>query len=158
MTTYLGKSCSFGLPRVPFVNCRQFMYLVISLLVLRAECGNWLYQWSLLILLLVIKISINKKIGVCIRYKNKQIQIQKFLLIKRTTFSFGHSLTAIHILLLQRKNSLNKCGMFLVFTHSSQHRIQAWRGHLIGVKYLPGPLSLKINFTRVMKCSNHWWT
>ena len=29
MTTYLGKSCSFGLPRVPFVNCRQFMYLVI---------------------------------------------------------------------------------------------------------------------------------
>ena len=36
MTTYLGKSCSFGLPRVPFVNCRQIMYLVISLLVLRA--------------------------------------------------------------------------------------------------------------------------
>ena len=30
MTTYLGKSCSFDLPRVPFVNCRQFMYLVIS--------------------------------------------------------------------------------------------------------------------------------
>ena len=36
MTTYLGKSCSFCLPRVPFVNCRQFMYLVMSLLVLRA--------------------------------------------------------------------------------------------------------------------------
>ena len=34
MTTYLGKSCSFCLPRVPFVNCRQFMYLVISLLIL----------------------------------------------------------------------------------------------------------------------------
>ena len=32
MTTYLGKSCSFCLPRVPFVNCRQFMYLVIPLL------------------------------------------------------------------------------------------------------------------------------
>ena len=31
MTTYLGKNCSFGLPRVPFVNCRQFMYLVISI-------------------------------------------------------------------------------------------------------------------------------
>ena len=31
MTTYLGNSCSFGLPRVPFVNCGQFMYLVISL-------------------------------------------------------------------------------------------------------------------------------
>ena len=39
MTTYLRKSCSFGLPRVPFVNFRQFMYLVISLLVLRAGCG-----------------------------------------------------------------------------------------------------------------------
>ena len=31
MTTYSGKSCSFCLPRMPFVNCRQFMYLVISL-------------------------------------------------------------------------------------------------------------------------------
>ena len=30
MTTCLGKSCSFGLPRVPFLNCCQFMYLVIS--------------------------------------------------------------------------------------------------------------------------------
>ena len=39
MTTCLGKSCSFGLPRVPFVNCCQFMYLVNSLLVLRAGCG-----------------------------------------------------------------------------------------------------------------------
>ena len=35
----LGKSCSFGLQRVPFVNCRQFMYLVISLLVLGEGCG-----------------------------------------------------------------------------------------------------------------------
>ena len=26
MTTCLGKSCSLGLPRVPFVNCCQFMY------------------------------------------------------------------------------------------------------------------------------------
>ena len=42
MTTYLGKSCLFGLPRVPFLNCRQFMYLVISLLVLRARCGDLL--------------------------------------------------------------------------------------------------------------------
>ena len=39
MPGYLGKSCSFGLPRVPFVNCRQFMYVVISLLVVRAGCG-----------------------------------------------------------------------------------------------------------------------
>ena len=31
MAICLGKSCSFGLPRVPFVNCCQFMYLVVSL-------------------------------------------------------------------------------------------------------------------------------
>ena len=48
MTTYMGKSCSFGFPRVPFVNCRQVMYLVISLLVLRAGCGIWLYQFLII--------------------------------------------------------------------------------------------------------------
>ena len=48
MTTYLGKSCSFGLPRVPFVNCRQFMYLVILPLVLRAGYGIWLYQFLII--------------------------------------------------------------------------------------------------------------
>ena len=48
MTTCLGKSCSFGLPRVPFVNCRQSMYLVISLLVLRTGCGIWLYQFLII--------------------------------------------------------------------------------------------------------------
>ena len=37
MTICLGKSWSFGLPLVRFVNCCQFMYLVISLLVLRAS-------------------------------------------------------------------------------------------------------------------------
>ena len=36
MTIRLEKSCSFCLPRVPFVNCCQFMHLVISHLVLRA--------------------------------------------------------------------------------------------------------------------------
>ena len=48
MTTCLGKSCSFGLPRVPFVNCCQFMYLVISLLVLRTGCGIWLYRFLII--------------------------------------------------------------------------------------------------------------
>ena len=37
MTTYLGKSCSFGLPRVPF-------YLVISLLVFEGR------MWDLIVL------------------------------------------------------------------------------------------------------------
>ena len=48
MTTCLGKSCSFGLPRVPFVNCCHFMYLVISLLVLRSGCGIYLYQFLII--------------------------------------------------------------------------------------------------------------
>ena len=48
MTTWLGKSCSFGLPRVPFVKCCQFMHLVISLLVLRAGCGIWLCQFLII--------------------------------------------------------------------------------------------------------------
>ena len=48
MTTYLGKSCSFCLPRVPFVNCCQLMYLVISLLVLRAGNGIGLYQFLII--------------------------------------------------------------------------------------------------------------
>ena len=61
MTTYLGKRCSFGLPRVPFVNCRQFMYLVISLLVLRAGCGISLYQF--LIIAYLFTLSFSRQIG-----------------------------------------------------------------------------------------------
>ena len=48
MTTCLGKNCSFGLSRVPFVNYCQFMYLVISLLVLRAGYGILLHQFLII--------------------------------------------------------------------------------------------------------------
>ena len=58
MTTYLGKSCSFCLPRVPFVNCRQFMYLVISLLVLRAGYGIWLYQFLIIAYFFTLDLSL----------------------------------------------------------------------------------------------------
>ena len=61
MTTYLGKSCSFGLPRVPFVNCRQFMYLVISRLVLRAGCGIWFYQFLIIAYIFTFQCGICKK-------------------------------------------------------------------------------------------------
>ena len=59
MTTYLGKSCSFGFPRVPFVNCRQFMYLVISLLILRAGCGIWLYQFLIIAYLFTFQVDLD---------------------------------------------------------------------------------------------------
>ena len=57
MTTYLGKSCSFGFPRVPFVKRSQFMYLVISLLVLRAGCGVWLYQFLIIAYRFTMKLA-----------------------------------------------------------------------------------------------------
>ena len=39
MTICLGKSCSFGLPRVPFVNCCQFF--VFSYFSFGFECRMW---------------------------------------------------------------------------------------------------------------------
>ena len=59
MTTCLGKSCSFGLLRMPFINCCQFMYLVISLLVLRAGYGIWLYQFLIIAYLFTFQIQRN---------------------------------------------------------------------------------------------------
>ena len=44
----LGEGCSFCLPRVPFVGCRRFVCLVVSLLVLRAGYGIWLYQFLII--------------------------------------------------------------------------------------------------------------
>ena len=41
-------TCQFGLPRVPVGKCCQFMYLVISLLVLTAGCGIGLYQFLII--------------------------------------------------------------------------------------------------------------
>ena len=51
-STKLKQLGSFSLPRVPFVNCCQLMYLVISLLVLKADMGSdCISSWSLLIFL-----------------------------------------------------------------------------------------------------------
>ena len=63
MTTCLGKSCSFGLPRVRFVNCCQFMYLVISLLVLRAVYGIRLYQFLIIAYVFSLEISVPGQSG-----------------------------------------------------------------------------------------------
>ena len=41
MTNYLGKSCSFGLPRVPFVNCRQSSIYVFSVFPFGFEGKMW---------------------------------------------------------------------------------------------------------------------
>ena len=56
MTICLGKSCSFGSLCVPFVNCCQFMYLIISLSVLRAGYGIWLYQFLIIAYLFILHV------------------------------------------------------------------------------------------------------
>ena len=88
MTTYLGKSCSFCLPRVPFVNCRQFMYLVISLLVLRAGYGIWLYQFLIIAYLFTFQY-----LATCTRSRPRMISQPLYYLtincaILKTFFTF----------------------------------------------------------------------
>ena len=62
MTTYLGKSCSFYLPRVPFVNCRQSSYfpfgfegriwdLIVSV---PYHCLSFYLAWGETLIILVI--------------------------------------------------------------------------------------------------------
>ena len=48
-----------------FVNCCQFMYLVISLLVLRAGCGIWLCQFLIIAYLFTLMV-----LGVSFSHKN----------------------------------------------------------------------------------------
>ena len=94
MTTYLGKSCSFGLSRVPFVNCRQFMYLVISLLVLRAGCGIWLYQFLILAYLFTLWLGPRTKLicsvskGLYVNALTVVIWIQTLIRIRVVSFEY----------------------------------------------------------------------
>ena len=84
MTTYLGKSCSFCLPWVPFVNCRQFVCLVISLLVLRAGYGIWLYQFLIIAYLFYFVITL------CTVYDYKEGKIS-VLLVEFTPYANSHT-------------------------------------------------------------------
>ena len=79
MNTCLGKSCSFGLPRVPFVNCYQCMYLAISFLVLRVGYRIWLYQFLIIAYLFTLKSSFKKQFLATKASKNikKQQQTNK---------------------------------------------------------------------------------
>ena len=51
-------------------NCRQFMYLVISLLVLRAGYGIWLYQFLIIAYLFTSQPSVNNGISVIKSWNN----------------------------------------------------------------------------------------
>ena len=85
MTTCLGKSCSFGLPIVPFVNCCHFMCLVISVLVLKAGCRIWLYQFQIIAylftsLLFLVLLNLQRKhISMAIRILGQYKKISTWL-------------------------------------------------------------------------------
>ena len=70
MTTCLGKSCSFGLPRVPFVICCQFMYLVISLLLSRAGYETWFYQFLIIAYCFTLSYAVIYKIQRFNKYRH----------------------------------------------------------------------------------------
>ena len=96
MTTYLGKSCSFGLPRVPFVNCRQFMYLVIFLLVLRAGCGIWLYQFLIIAYLFTLHIFFFHGLKMCMWFGfNPAVYFCHFSLLLTLSFFAGATSTSL---------------------------------------------------------------
>ena len=59
MTTYLGKSCSFGILCVSFVNLNQFECVFLSLLVVRVGCGLWLYKFMIIAFLFTLKKNIH---------------------------------------------------------------------------------------------------
>ena len=76
MTTYLGKSCSFGLPRVPFVNCRQFMFLVISFWFWGQNVGSdCISSWSLLIILLCLYRIGNRQLVASCRFVELKLSV-----------------------------------------------------------------------------------
>ena len=82
MTTCLEKSCSFGLLRMPFVKCCQWMFLVIFLLVLRAGYGVYcISSWSLLIFLLCIFHRTRSSL-VGKPWKNSMFEMSFFMLSK----------------------------------------------------------------------------
>ena len=74
MTSCLGNSYSFGLPRVPFVNCCQYTYLVISLLVLRAGYGIWLYQFLIIAYLFTFQESAIQCTATCSKWNLQRPQ------------------------------------------------------------------------------------
>ena len=101
MTTCLGKNCSFGLPRLPFVNCCQFMYLVISLLVLRAVCGIWQYQFLIIAYLVTLQLCQNyrtislishpRKVMLKIILHRLQPQAEEIIAEEQVSFRAGRS-------------------------------------------------------------------
>ena len=59
MTTCLGKSCSFGLLRVSFVNVINLcVYVLLSFSVVRVGCGIGLYYFLLIVFLFTLNLFV----------------------------------------------------------------------------------------------------
>ena len=110
MTTCLGKSCPFGLPRVTFVNCCQFNYLVISLLVLRAGCGIWLYQFLIIAYLFTLQLflTFHQQVKSCMFWDISRKQ-PRMLSARRSVIR----LIALHFSRFS-ETVCSECGMFVV--------------------------------------------
>ena len=88
MTTCVGKSFSFSLPRVPFVGCCQFVCLAVSLLVLGTGCGvivSVADRW--LSLYFAYRTDIKKE-----KYLPVELQFPKKLLFLSRLHVFQHGL------------------------------------------------------------------
>ena len=98
MTTYLEKSCLFGLLCVSYVKVYQFVCVLLSLLILRVGCGNWLY------LFLTIAFLFKKK-------GNDQELIESFFLL----FYFLNSVIYIRKVIRNAASTLQGQGISLTY-------------------------------------------
>ena len=129
MTTCLGKSCSFGLPCVSFVNCCLFMYLVISLLVLRTGYGVRLYQFLIIAYFLLWTEYVN--LGTALQAITHIFTINKRIFSNQTinhgiitnTYILNNKET-LHTFVLNFKlqnNIFRYCYVFITFQTSDNH-------------------------------------
>ena len=118
MTTCLGKSCSFGLPCIPFVNCCQFMYLDLSLLVLTAGYLIWLYQFLISAYLFTFSIfSLKSQINVLYMNMHGKIccmtHLASLFLYMKKALQALHDTSPLCLLLLLRMFWHKKISMYL---------------------------------------------
>ena len=142
MTTCLGKSCSFGLPRVPFVNCCQFMYFVIFLLVLMAGGGAWLYQFLItaylftfnyLIYLFILHSQSNPLDELFndifskqyMQYRHHFHALTTTYIVSRITISLRVIRLPVSISVKSKHNIWNLSGFFIIIISSLQRNIES---------------------------------
>ena len=152
MTISLGKSCSFGLPRVPFINCCQLMYLVVSLLVLRAGCGIWLYQFLIIAYLFTLLF----RILTCIqKYCSHihHININMFARKRKKNLKNLQSFTWIGLLVLLTFH-FSKFVYYSCMVHCSYAKVIHCMLFFMFSLYIRGTVK---NFVDTLNCARTFW-